>query len=109
MTGACEGAIAGLVGITPGAGYVSVWPAALIGYLTAIVCNSMSNVNEWIRIDEGMDVFKIHGIGGIIGSFLTGVFADSYVLQVGKASNVFKSLPLTPFGLGSVLTYMLRF
>ncbi|PPJ57581.1 hypothetical protein CBER1_04783 [Cercospora berteroae] len=76
FSGACEGAIAGLVGITPAAGYVQVWPAALIGYLTAVVCSSLQNINEWIHIDEGMDVFKLHGIGGMVGSFLTGILAD---------------------------------
>ncbi|USW54181.1 Putative ammonium transporter, ammonium/urea transporter [Septoria linicola] len=76
FSGACEGAIAGLVGITPAAGYVQVFPAALIGYLTAVVCASIQNINEWIHIDEGMDVFKLHGVGGMVGSFLTGIFAD---------------------------------
>jgi Amt family ammonium transporter len=77
VVGACEGAIAGLVGITPAAGYVSVWLAAVIGFLTAIVCALCDNVNDWLHIDEGMDVFKLHGIGGMIGSFLTGLFATS--------------------------------
>lgn len=77
VVGACEGAIAGLVGITPAAGYVSVWLAAVIGFLTAIVCALCNNVNDWLHIDEGMDVFKLHGIGGMMGSFLTGLFATS--------------------------------
>ncbi|ORY59171.1 ammonium transporter AmtB-like domain-containing protein [Pseudomassariella vexata] len=79
IVGACEGAIAGLVGITPAAGYVSVWLAAVIGFLTAVVCALCSNVNEWLHIDEGMDVFKLHGIGGMVGSFLTGIFATKYI------------------------------
>ncbi|KAK5059940.1 hypothetical protein LTR84_009823 [Exophiala bonariae] len=77
--GACEGAIAGLVGITPAAGYVSVWLAAAIGLITGMVCSSLKNVNDWIRVDEGMDVFKLHGIGGMVGSFLTGIFASASV------------------------------
>jgi Amt family ammonium transporter len=79
VVGACEGAIAGLVGITPAAGYVNVWMAAVIGFLTAVVCALCQNVNEWIRIDEGLDVFKLHGIGGMVGSFLTGIFATSAI------------------------------
>lgn len=75
VVGACSGAIAGLVGITPAAGYVNVWCAAVIGFLTAVVCALVQNVNEWLHIDEGMDVFKLHGIGGMVGSFLTGIFA----------------------------------
>jgi Amt family ammonium transporter len=77
LVGACEGAIAGLVGITPAAGFVQPWLAAVIGFLTAIVCALCQNVNDWLQIDEGMDVFKLHGIGGMVGSFLTGIFATS--------------------------------
>lgn len=74
---ACEGAIAGLVGITPAAGYVPIWAAALIGLVTAIVCASLEDLNSWTRIDESLDVFKLHGIGGLVGSFLTGIFATA--------------------------------
>lgn len=75
VVGACEGAIAGLVGITPAAGFVSVWLAAVIGLLTGVVCSLMQDVNKWLRIDDGMEVFKLHGIGGMCGSFFTGLFA----------------------------------
>jgi Amt family ammonium transporter len=77
VVGACEGAIAGLVGITPAAGYVSVWMAAVIGFITAVVCALCQNINQWLNIDEGLDVFKLHGIGGMMGSFLTGIFATA--------------------------------
>ncbi len=76
VVGACEGAIAGLVGITPAAGFVGVWPAAAIGFITAVVCALCQNVNEWLHLDEGLDVFKLHGIGGMVGSFCTGIFAS---------------------------------
>lgn len=76
VVGACEGAIAGLVGITPAAGYVGVWPAAAIGFITAVVCALCQDINKWLHIDEGMDVFKLHGIGGMVGSFCTGIFAS---------------------------------
>jgi ammonium transporter, Amt family len=64
-------------GMRTAAGYVSVWAAALIGFLTAIGVSLCQNVSDWIGIDEGLDVFKLHGIGGILGSFLTGIFASS--------------------------------
>jgi Amt family ammonium transporter len=79
VVGACEGAIAGLVGITPAAGYVSVWLAAVIGFVTAVVCSSLENLNDWLRIDDGMEVFKLHGVGGICGAFMTGLFATSSI------------------------------
>ncbi|KAK1077581.1 hypothetical protein LTR33_007965 [Friedmanniomyces endolithicus] len=79
VVGACEGAIAGLVGITPAAGYVNCWSAAPIGFITAVVCAALQDLNEWLNIDEGLYVFKLHGIGGMIGSFLTGIFADQAI------------------------------
>ena len=79
VIGACKGAIASLVGIIPAAGYVSIWCAAAIGFLTAVAVSSMQNVNRWLRIDDGLEVFKLHGIGGMCGAFLTGIFATSSV------------------------------
>jgi Amt family ammonium transporter len=86
LVGACSGAIAGLVGITPAAGFVSVWIAGLIGFVTGAVCASCHNVDKWLRIDEGMDVFKLHGIGGMVGSFLTGIFAQGWISALDGAS-----------------------
>jgi ammonium transporter, Amt family len=63
VVGACEGVVAGLVGITPGAGYVSPWCAAAIGFLTAVIIACLQNFNKWIKIDDGLEVFKLHGIG----------------------------------------------
>lgn len=79
VVGACEGAIAGLVGITPGAGFVTPWLAACIGFITALICSLLQNVNDWLHIDEGLDVFKLHGIGGMVGAFLTGIFATQSI------------------------------
>ena len=86
VVGACEGAIAGLVGITPAAGCVSVWLAVVIGFITGIVCSLLQNVNDWLHIDEGMDVFKLHGIGGIVGAFLTGLFATESISSLDGAT-----------------------
>jgi Amt family ammonium transporter len=79
VIGACEGAIAGLVGVTPAAGYVSPWCAAAIGFITAIFICCFENVNHWLNIDDGLEVFKLHGLGGMCGAFLTGIFATSSV------------------------------
>jgi ammonium transporter, Amt family len=65
---------------------VGCWPAALIGFLTAVVCSSLQNLNDWLRIDEGLYVFKLHGIGGMMGSFLTGIFADSAISALDGAT-----------------------
>ncbi|PKY03726.1 ammonium transporter [Aspergillus campestris IBT 28561] len=86
VVGACEGAIAGLVGITPAAGCVSIWLAVVIGFITGIVCSLLQNVNDWLHIDEGMDVFKLHGVGGIVGAFLTGLFATESISSLDGAT-----------------------
>lgn len=60
-------------------GYVSVWLAAVIGFVTAVACSCLQDLNDWIGIDEGLYVFKLHGVGGMIGSFMTGIFADQAI------------------------------
>lgn len=62
LIGACEGVIAGLVGITPAAGYVSVWLAAVIGFITGVVVALSDGINKLLQVDEGLEVFKLHGI-----------------------------------------------
>lgn len=79
VIGACEGVVAGLVGITPAAGYVSVWCGAAIGLITGIVVNLSEPINNLLRIDDGLEVFRLHGIGGMCGAFLTGIFASASV------------------------------
>ncbi|CAH2350202.1 ammonium transporter Mep2p [[Candida] railenensis] len=77
--GLCTGAIAGLVGITPAAGFVPVYTAPIFGVVPGIVCNFAVDLKVLLGIDDGMDVFSLHGIGGICGSVLTGLFAADYV------------------------------
>lgn len=79
VVAACEGVIAGLVGITPAAGFVSVWCAAAIGILTAFTCSALDGMHDWIGVDDGLEVFKLHGIGGASGAFWTGIFASASV------------------------------
>lgn len=77
--GLCSGAIAGLVGITPAAGFVPVYTALVFGIVPAILCNFAVDLKNILQIDDGMDVFALHGVGGFAGSFLTGIFAADYV------------------------------
>lgn len=60
----CSGAIAGLVGITPSAGYVDPWAALIIGVVTALFCNESIVIKDFLDIDDALDVFAIHGVGG---------------------------------------------
>ncbi|KAA8611908.1 AmtB Ammonia permease [Pyrenophora tritici-repentis] len=90
IIGFCSGIIAGLVGITPACGYVRIQTAALIGALTS--CGSFFTVKYkyLLRIDEGLDIFAIHGVGGYIGDILTGFFAAPYIPAMDGVSNTYE-------------------
>ncbi|MDY4280172.1 MAG: ammonium transporter [[Pasteurella] mairii] len=76
--GLASGAIAGLVGITPAAGFVSVQSALIIGVVTSAICFVIATkMKYWLKYDDTLDVFGIHGVGGIVGAVLTGVFVSS--------------------------------
>lgn len=78
--GACTGAVAGLVAITPAAGSTDIFGAFCIGIISTIVCFFMvAVVKEKFKYDDALDAFGVHGMGGILGSILTGVFATQYV------------------------------
>ena len=78
--GACTGAVAGLVAITPAAGSVDLVGALFIGLITSAVCFWMvAVVKPKFGYDDALDAFGVHGVGGIIGSVLTGVFATRFV------------------------------
>lgn len=76
LLGGVSGAIAGLVGVTPAAGFVGPMGAIAIGLVAGLVCMwFVVSLKTRLGIDESLDVFGIHGVGGIIGAILTGVFA----------------------------------
>ena len=73
--GACIGAVVGLVSITPAAGFVSVPESMFFGFSAALVSNMVVNANFLKKIDDTLDVFACHGVGGIMGMILTAIFA----------------------------------
>ncbi len=76
MLGAASGAVAGLVAITPAAGFVGPMGALVIGLLAGIVCLwGVNGLKRLLGADDSLDVFGVHGVGGILGAILTGVFA----------------------------------
>ncbi len=76
MLGAASGAVAGLVAITPACGFVGVGGALAIGLLAGIVCLwGVNGLKRMLGADDSLDVFGVHGVGGILGALLTGVFA----------------------------------
>ena len=75
MLGAASGAVAGLVAITPAAGNVGIPGAFVIGFAAGIVCFwGVSGLKKMLKVDDSLDVFGVHAVGGILGALLTGVF-----------------------------------
>ena len=87
--GACIGAVVGLVAITPAAGYVTIPQSFVIGMLTAIVSCLMVEWRSKTNIDDTLDVFPCHGVGGMMGMILTGVFASTKVNPAVPSNGLF--------------------
>lgn len=84
--GAASGAVAGLVAVTPAAGWVGPMGSIIIGFAAGPVCFwGVTGLKAWLKVDDSCDVFGIHGLGGILGAILTGVFADTSLGGVGYA------------------------
>jgi Amt family ammonium transporter len=81
--GAAVAAVVGLVAITPAAGYVTPLSAAVIGSVAALVCYAALQLLGRTRLDDRLDVFACHGVGGIVGALLTGLFATQSVNPAG--------------------------
>ena len=73
--GFCSGCIAGLVAITPASGFVPVWSSVIFGVVGAAACNMATKLKYVLRVDDSLDIFAVHAIGGIVGNLLTGLFA----------------------------------
>jgi len=85
--GAISGAVAGLVAITPAAGFVGPMPALLIGLIAGVGCYHMvANVKLRLGYDDSLDAFGVHGAGGTLGAVLTGVFASSAINPIFKSA-----------------------
>ena len=82
--GACIGAVVGLVAITPGAGFVSVGASLAIGFISAIISNVAVHLRTRSSLDDTLDVFPCHGVGGISGMVLTAVFATDGGVVTGE-------------------------
>ena len=89
VLGIVTGMVAGLVGITPASGFVGPVGALLIGAIAGIGCYAATNyMKQVLKIDDSLDVFTVHGVGGIIGAILTGVFVAKGFGGVGFAEGV---------------------
>ena len=109
----CSGAIAGLVSITPAAGFVSPWAAIVIGLTGGICCAYAIKLKDILGYDDALDAFGIHGVGGFVGSLLTGIFTskdlvswmDGTVLPGGAIDGNWKLLAFNLAGAVTIISY----
>jgi ammonium transporter, Amt family len=83
VIGAAAGAVAGLVAITPAAGFVDVPSSILIGLGAGVICYWAIQLTRKLRVDDALDVFGVHGVGGTWGALATGLFAQASVNSAG--------------------------
>jgi ammonium transporter, Amt family len=107
--GIATGAVAGLVGITPAAGFVTPLSAILIGAITATVCFFAVSLKAKLQFDDSLDTFPVHGVGGTTGAILTGVFATGAVNPIFGKSPDGSPLPvgLIDGNFGQVITQIM--
>lgn len=85
LVGASTGLVVGLVAITPGAGFVPIWSAFIIGALVSPICYfGVALIKKKLKIDDALDAFGCHGIGGIWGGIATGIFAQKSINSTAK-------------------------
>jgi Amt family ammonium transporter len=94
--GAASGAVAGLVGITPAAGFVTPMAAIVIGVAAGVICYGAVVMKAKLKYDDSLDTFGVHGVGGTLGALLTGVFATAMV------NSVVKNPMITQLGIQSI-------
>jgi ammonium transporter, Amt family len=80
--GFCSGVVAGLVAITPGSGFVPAWAAVVYGVVVAAGANYATKLKFVLGIDDALDIFAVHAIGGLIGNICTGFFAADYIAHL---------------------------
>jgi Amt family ammonium transporter len=91
VLGILSGAVAGLVAVTPAAGFVNPTGALIIGVVAGVGCYIAAvHVKRALGYDDSLDVFGVHGVGGIIGALLTGVFADASINSLGEGASLAK-------------------
>ena len=86
--GLCSGIVSGLVAITPGSGYVPPWAAVVYGILAGVMCNFATKLKLWIKVDDALDIFAIHAIGGLLGDLLTGIFTAKWIAHLDGTTEI---------------------
>ena len=119
--GMATGAVSGLVGITPGAGFVSPGAGMAIGAITALLCFISVQVKVQLSFDDSLDTFAVHGVGGTAGALLTGLFASAELISSHPAAEVLANngrgalilgqlqAVLVAYGLAAIGTFIIAF
>jgi Amt family ammonium transporter len=84
VLGAASGAVAGLVAVTPAAGYITPMSAIIVGLVAGVICYSAVSIRPKLGYDDSLDVVGVHGLGGLWGALATGIFASPLVNSAGK-------------------------
>ena len=104
MLGGASGAVAGLVAITPACGFVGPMGALIMGLLAGLICLwGVNGLKRLLGADDSLDVFGVHGVGGILGALLTGVFASPKLGGQGIFDYVTNKMSADPYSIGSQL------
>lgn len=94
LVGACTGLVAGLVVVTPGAGFVEPWAAVVMGLIVSPVCYlAISHLKACLGYDDALDAFGCHGVGGLLGGVLTGLFCVPELSWTGKGGLLYTGDP----------------
>jgi len=102
LLGIISGAVAGLVAITPAAGFVNPTGALVIGFVAGIAAYIASvHVKKALGYDDSLDVFGVHGVAGIVGALLVGIFADASINELGKDASLVKQF----YGVAVTIVY----
>ncbi|KAK3354990.1 ammonium transporter MEP1 [Neurospora tetraspora] len=80
LVGWCSGTISGLVAATPASGYIPPWASIILGVVTGVVCNFGTKIKFMIGIDDALDIFAEHALGGVVGLIFNGFFAADYII-----------------------------
>ncbi len=107
LLGLASGAIAGLVAITPACGFVDPKGALVIGLAAGVICYIASTgLKKMLGYDDSLDVFGVHGVGGIVGAILTGVFAaEAYGGKAGLLEGNFAQVPIQVYGVLATIAW----
>ena len=106
VLGGASGAVAGLVVITPAAGFVTVGGALAMGLIGGVVCFwGISALKRLLKADDSLDAFGLHGVGGIVGALLTAVFASEFIMGENAPTNMMHQLWIQTEGVLATIAY----